>query len=209
MCVCARCHVPSLLCVVEDAIEELLKISDNESEQVVGQGVGHNPALHTTSHTNAQNWHQQPYGQTGSYLSHGWGGGAVPPPYSATPGSQYSYGYNQPYSGGFSDHQGLADYGHYYSGGNSTYGYGGQHTWASEVSSARQETAAGGSSLLDTPSSSGGSSVASSPSHAPQGATNISYSQALHTSPKGSPFSSPRPKPSPLHQSSKILCIVL
>lgn len=205
--VCVRRHVPSSFCVVEDAIEELLKISASDSEPTVGQGVGYAPSQQTTSHANTQSWSQHLYGQTGSYLGPSRSEGTAPPPYSATPGSQYSYGYNQTYSDGFSEEQGWTGYGGYHSGGNSAYGYGGQGAWIPEVPSVRQETAVG-SSVLETPSSSGGSSLSSSPLHAPQGPA-VNYSRALHTSPKKGSPSSPRMKPSPLNQTSKLMCIVL
>lgn len=181
-----------LICVVEDAIEALLKISDSEPEQTMG-GQGERSALpplqKNAPHSGAQDWTQHLYARAGSYFSPEWNESTTPS-YSGTHETQYSYGYNQiyPYSGTAG------------SGGHTAYGHGGQQLWASDLSDIRQEGVEG-SSLLDTPSSSGSSSVASSPSHTPQRAT-VSYSHACSVPPK-KVLHSPKTRTSPLTQSSK------
>lgn len=198
----------SLICVVEDAIEALLKISDSEPEQTVG-GQGERSALpplqKNAPHSGARDWTQHLYEHTSSYFSPEWNESTIPS-HSGTHATQYSYSYSQTYPYGGTAEQATSGYGDSYlsgfvsgSGGHAAYGHGGQQLWASDLSDIRQGVE--GSSLLDTPSSSGSSSVASSPSHAPQRAT-VSYSHACSVPPKKVPHS-PKTRTSPLTQSSK------
>ena len=197
----------SLICVVEDAIEALLKISNSEPEQTVGQSEGSGLLSLQANPHNTQNWPQNLYGQTGSYFNPEWSESTTPS-YSSTTGPQHSYSYSQTYPyGGFAEEQSTSGYSDSYlsgfvssSGGRSVYGYGGQRTWTSGLPGVQQERAES-SYLLDTPSSSGGSSLTSSPSHAPQVAA-VSYSRALNASPKRTPHS-PKMKTSQLSQTSK------
>lgn len=179
-----------LICVVEDAIEVLLHISDSEPAQTVGQqeeSVFLSPTV--VPHSSTQNWSQHQYGHSGSYpYTTEWSEGTALS-YPGTYGFQSGYN-SQAHPPGRSVGGGASGYGDVYpsryvnsSGGHTAYGYSEQQLWSSGVLGVGQQEVEA-SSLLDTPSSSGGSSVTSSPLHTPQ-VPAVSYSKACTASPKG------------------------
>ena len=179
-----------LICVVEDAIEVLLQISDSEPAQTVGQqeeSVFLSPTV--VPHSSTQNWSQHLYGRSYPYTTECSEGTA--PSYPGTYGFQSGYSrYSQAHPPGRSVGGGASGYGDVYpsryvnsSGGHMAYGYSEQQLWSSGMLGVGQQEVEA-SSLLDTPSSSGESSVTSSPLHTPQ-VPAVSYSKACTASPKG------------------------